>query len=51
MEFYRVAANATLTADVAYIAFVGFGLIVTWLGISLNWQWIRNGGFVAFTSR
>ena len=45
MEFYRVAANATLTAHVAYIAFVGFGLIVTWLVIALNWQWIRNRWF------
>lgn len=45
MEFYKFAANVTLFAHVSYIAFVIFGLMLTWLGIVFRWQWIRNRWF------
>ena len=45
MSFYRVAANVTLFAHVAYVVFVLLGLMVTWLGIAFRWRWIRNRWF------
>lgn len=45
MFLYLLAANATLFVHVLYVAFVVFGLILTWLGIVLHWQWIRNRWF------
>ena len=45
MIIYEAAANTTLFAHVCYIAFVVFGLILTWFGIVFRWQWIRNRWF------
>lgn len=39
---YAVAANAILFLHVCYVSFVVFGLLLTWVGVLLRWDWIRN---------
>src|SRR5688572_31514753 len=43
----RLAADVILILHTAFIAFVLFGLVLTWLGIFFRWQWVRNFKFRA----
>ena len=45
MQIYDLAADLTLYMHVSYIAFVVFGLLLTWCGIVFRWDWIRNRWF------
>jgi hypothetical protein len=47
MNWPRIAADLVLIAHVAFIGFVLFGLVVTWLGILFGWRWVRGFGFRA----
>lgn len=47
MSIYEFAADVTLYAHFAYIAFVILGLLLTWAGIACRWQWVRNRWFRA----
>lgn len=41
----RIAADALLVVHFAIAAFIVGGLLLTWLGALLKWQWIRNPWF------
>jgi hypothetical protein len=45
MNWPRIAADAVLILHTAFIAFVLFGLIVTWIGIFRRWRWVRGFTF------
>jgi len=42
---YRLAADVTVVAHVAYVAFVLVGQLLTLVGILRHWQWVRNFWF------
>lgn len=44
-KFCLVVADLVLVAHVAFIAFVIFGLVLTWLGWLRRWGWVRNPWF------
>lgn len=41
-RFCLVLADLVLVVHVAFIAFVIFGLILTWIGWLRRWGWVRN---------
>lgn len=43
--FYRLAADATVIAHLAYVLFVIVGFLLTLVGCLFRWQWIRNPWF------
>lgn len=47
MNWPRIGADAVLIVHTAFIAFVLFGLIVTWIGIFCRWRWVRGFWFRA----
>ena len=47
MNWPRIAADAILILHTAFIAFVLFGLIITWIGIFRRWRWVRGFAFRA----
>src|SRR3954468_3935879 len=42
MNGYRLGADLVLIFHAAFVGFVLFGLLLTWAGIFLRWQWVRN---------
>ena len=47
VNWSRIAADAILILHTAFIAFVLFGLVLTWVGIFLRWEWVRGFAFRA----
>src|SRR5215211_3027308 len=47
MNWPRLAADLVLIAHTAFIAFVLFGLLLTWAGYFAGWRWVRSFGFRA----
>jgi hypothetical protein len=47
MNWPRIGADAVLIGHTAFIAFVLFGLIITWIGIFRGWRWVRGFAFRA----
>ncbi len=47
MLAYRIAADLVVTFHFGYIAFVGLGLLATWIGLALGRGWARNRWFRA----
>jgi hypothetical protein len=49
MTFFQkiclVLADLVLVVHVAFIAFVIFGLVLTWIGWLCRWGWVRNSWF------
>lgn len=42
---YQLLADLTVTFHFAYVAFVVFGLFLTFIGGGLGWKWVRHIGF------
>ena len=47
MTWPRLAADLVLILHTGFIAFVLFGLLLTWVGYFAGWQWVRSFGFRA----
>src|SRR5690349_7639867 len=45
MNGYGLFADLVLIVHAAFVGFVLFGLILTWVGIAMRWQWVRNPWF------
>lgn len=44
-KFCLALADVVLVVHVAFIAFVIFGLVLTWIGWLRRWGWVRNPWF------
>ena len=44
-KFYLLLADLVLVVHVAFVAFVIFGLVLTWVGWLRRWSWVRNPWF------
>lgn len=44
-SFYNLIADALLVLHGLFVAFVGLGLVATYLGYWLSWAWVRNFWF------
>ena len=44
-EYYRLAADAVMLVHSGFVAFVVFGLLLTWVGAWRGWAWVRNRWF------
>jgi len=42
---YALLADVLLILHAAYVGFVLFGLVVTWVGWWRGWAWVRHPGF------
>jgi len=42
MNWYRLSADLVLVAHAAFVGFVALGLVVIWIGIARQWEWIRS---------
>src|SRR5215207_2387612 len=47
MNWPRLVADLVLVLHAAFIAFVLFGLILTWVGFFAGWRWVRGFTFRA----
>jgi hypothetical protein len=45
MGWSRIAADLVLIFHTSFIAFVVLGLVLTWVGYFLNWEWTRRWVF------
>jgi hypothetical protein len=45
MEISRLAADVILAFHFAFVGFVVGGVVLTWIGALLRWNWVRNFWF------